>query len=54
MNPDKGSVTGETQRSELGGGNDALRAKVRIGYELGKEKKYAGLKMEVSKQKMRR
>ena len=53
MNPDKGSITGETERFELWG-TDALRAKVRIVYELGNEKKYAGLKMEVSKHKMRR
>ena len=37
MNPDKGMITGETERSELWG-NDALRAKVRIVYELGKGK----------------
>ena len=37
MNPDKGFIAGETQRTELWG-NDALRAKVRIVYELGKEK----------------
>ena len=53
MNPDKGLITWETQRSELWG-NEALRAKVRIVYELGNEKEYAGLKMEVSKHKMRR
>ena len=35
MNPDQGMITEETERSELWG-NDALRANVRIVYELGK------------------
>ena len=52
MNPDKGMIKGETQRSELWG-NGAVRAKVKIVYELGKGK-ICQLENESAEHKLRR